>query len=111
MTPGRLFFFAVLTPALVFKHVTLMAWSTGYCSPWLARNASRFCTVAWVLYSLFDWREERIIASVFDATCVYLGMSTWNRPKDDEGPRRRKRKKPVEKKEAGLDWTGASVPT
>jgi len=112
MVTFTLFNAAVLWPVACAHLVAQVAWITGYCSSWLARNVRRFCTVMWGVSSLLAWHERHDLVGTIDMIIVVFGAFNWNRPSDDQGPpRRRKRKKPVEKKETRLDWTGTSVPT
>lgn len=95
---GAISFFSALPVAL--------GWRYGYVPTWAARTFNRFWTLVWLTLVIAaavegdaHWATVRLIVFA-------LSLINWNHPKDDNEPPRKRRKKPVEKKEASPNWTG-----
>ncbi len=99
-------FFAACLPNLIARW----AYIRGFCPPWFTRNMSRFTVVAWTMSAIVDATAGLRVHTVLDVIIVALGLIGWNWPKDDEPPkRRRKRARTIEAARVGFDWTGAQT--
>jgi hypothetical protein len=95
-------FFAGCLPSLSVQ----IAWVNGFCAPWLVRNVNRFVTVVWAMSTIVDATAGLRFHTVLDLLVVLSGLRNWNRPKDDEPPRRRRKLEKKSESRTGLDWTG-----
>ncbi len=79
------------------------------CPAWIARNLGRFCGVLWLVLAFLDFKRGDYLLLELDLFVVAGSIVTWNYPKDDEPPRRRKRKVKKVEEVKRPDWSGARV--
>lgn len=71
------------------------------CGAWWPRNLGRFTTLLFGAGIWFDLAYPKL-----NAFCFLLGLTLWNRPKDEEPPKRRRKQEKQETEKAPPNWSG-----
>lgn len=114
MTPARFFAFSMVVTIFTFANLGCIV-SQRFerrCPPWAARSLNRFCGALWLVMAFLNFDLGDRVGAGINLLCVTGAVFTWNYPKDDELPRRRKRRRLEKKTEAPTrpNWTGAQIP-